>query len=174
MEEDLDSYLEVFVSGVERGSAPTTERTSEMDLNVPLPVLPGHLGQYTQATRAALPGTAVRRAGTFTTARRAAALPQPPLMFSTAVPPAAKAGSATPPPSPAMSATPPPPPDAPPPPPDAPSNIPATNRITTNYTTAPTSPSCPPCNCPGGISTGSILLLLAAAGGAWYLLTDKQ
>lgn len=167
--EEIDDYLDVFFSGSERGDAPVSTRTSERDLNVPVPTLPGYLANLAPAVRTVAPTGQVRSRSGLVAASRTVA--PPPLMFTT---PAAKAaGGSPPPPSPVMSASPPSPPDAPPPPPP---DAPVTNRIVTNYASAPppVTTNCPPCSCPGGISTSSILALIAAAGVGWYLLTDRS
>lgn len=173
MEDELDQYLEVFVTGVERGEAPVSTRTSESDLNVPFPVLPGHLGQYTAAPRAAAPTTTVRQASAYTAAPRYASMMLP------ATPATKAAGGSSPLPSPVMSASLPSSPEAPPPPP--PGEAPPPPRIITNAATltprmsaaggAETMlcPPCPPCARASGAGGGSILAILAIAGAGWYL-----
>jgi len=178
-ENDLDSYVQVFMEGQDRGYAPVSTRTSERDINVPFPVLPGYLQGVTAAAPRSVNPTALapKQRAAYVAAVRAravAARAPAPMMLTTSAPaaksfPAAQAaGGSLPSPSPAMGASSPPPPDATtllpmPSPPSFPS------AITTNVAPG----SCPPCSCPGGISTGSILALLAAAGFASYLLTQR-
>ena len=187
MEDELDKYLEVFVVANERGEAPVSTQTSGRDLNVPFPVLPGHLGQYTAAPRYAAPSAGLRpAAGAYTAAPRYAAPSMPraaaPRYVAPSMTPAAQAaGGSLPPPSPAMGASPPPPPDSP-----APSR-PSMLVATPNYTAAGTSagsagagagptgcPTCPPCpSCASAGSGGSLFWLLVAAGAGWYFYSRR-
>lgn len=186
MEDELDKYLEVFVVANERGEAPVSTRTSERDLNVPFPVLPGHLGQYTAAPRYAAPTTnLLPAAGAYTAAPRYAAPSMPraaaPRYVAPSTTPAAQAaGGSLLPPSPAMGASPPPPPDSP-----APSG--PSMSFSPNYTApvltasgtatgagpagCPTCPPCPSCASAGG--GGSLFWLLVAAGAGWYFYSRR-
>lgn len=188
MEDELDKYLEVFVVANERGEAPVSTRTSGMDLNVPFPVLPGHLGQYTAGPRYAAASTGLRPRAYVAAGPRYAAPAA--MMLPTSPTPAAKAaGGSLLPPSPAMGASPPPPPDSPPPPQRITTNLPGSSGLPGASATGcpecpapmpcPTCPAPAPCPaCPGssasGMGGGSLLWLLVAAGAGWYLYSQRR
>lgn len=203
MEDELDQYLEVFVTGVERGEAPVSTRTSESDLNVPFPVLPGHLGQYTAAPRAAVPTTTVRQASAYTaaapryasmtttvpttTVRRSSAAYSAPRYAPMMLPATKAAGGSSPLPSPVMSASLPPSPEASSAPaytPNyvAPSLTPKTTTTTGGDTTggggAATCPPCPSCApCPpcerASGMGGASILAILAIAGAGWYLSRR-
>ena len=169
----IDDYMTIFEEGERRAQAPTSDQSSERDLNVPEPDLPGYLESVT-----ALPGT---RAATAALYQQQAVQSRPstrlrassPALFaystgSTRVRTAAVAGRTSPPSlSPATGAPLPPPPDAPPPPPDAPSAptmLPASrvNSLVTNVPGTTVAPA------PASGGLGGLIALGAIGALAWW------
>lgn len=199
----FDEYLDLWGSSQERSLAPTRDRTSERSVNVPMPVLPGALEGFEgviadyaySANPAPPPATPTyARAPAYTqssTPQRTAAVPRSapaPLYNMIGARPTKAAGRSAPSTSPAKNASLPSSVDAsrvppPPPPVDTPSMSAAINTNATHLPAAPTGApptndttnnvSCPPCSCPGGISTGSILLLIGAAGVVLWMGSEK-
>lgn len=210
----IDEYLDIWGSGQAQALAPTSDRTQERSVNVPMPLLPGALegfeGLIAGYTTAPAPASApvytpttptatvpsrrsvVTRAPIYTAAPQTAKVPSarkaPAPLYDMIGSGARTTKAARPLPSPSPVAdappssvdasklpNPPPPVDTPPPPPaSVPTYDPkpgdSTGFLQSNGGGATV---CPPCSCPGGISTGSILLLIGAAGAVLWMGSEK-